>query len=122
VFTGDASATLYYLPGATGWGATFGGRPTALWVVASTATGGNWSSTGTWVGGVVPTATHPANIASVTLDPGCGRRARSWEAAAAPVSRGRFAAVLPLATAAALAHPAPASMSHNTSRIAWRRT
>ncbi len=24
-------ATLYYLPGTTGWDATFGGRPTALW-------------------------------------------------------------------------------------------
>ena len=23
--------TVYYLPGTTGWGATFGGRPTALW-------------------------------------------------------------------------------------------
>ena len=22
---------MYYLPGTTGWGATFGGRPTALW-------------------------------------------------------------------------------------------
>ena len=24
-------AIIYYLPGTTGWGATFGGRPTALW-------------------------------------------------------------------------------------------
>jgi hypothetical protein len=31
VFTGDTSATVYYLPGSTGWGATFGGLPTALW-------------------------------------------------------------------------------------------
>ena len=23
--------TVYYLPGTTGWGPTFGGRPTALW-------------------------------------------------------------------------------------------
>jgi hypothetical protein len=30
VFSGD-STTVYYLPGATGWGASFGGRPTALW-------------------------------------------------------------------------------------------
>jgi hypothetical protein len=27
----DTSATAYYLPGTTGWGATFAGRPTALW-------------------------------------------------------------------------------------------
>src|SRR5207237_2448127 len=30
VFTGE-SGTVYYLPGATGWGATFGGWPTAQW-------------------------------------------------------------------------------------------
>ena len=28
----DAPATVYYLPGTTNWSATFGGRPTALWV------------------------------------------------------------------------------------------
>lgn len=27
----DSSATVYYLHGSTGWGATFAGRPTALW-------------------------------------------------------------------------------------------
>ena len=31
VFTGDGIATVYYLPGTTGWGPTFGGRPTVLW-------------------------------------------------------------------------------------------
>lgn len=31
VFSGDNNATVYYLPGTTGWGTTFGGRPTALW-------------------------------------------------------------------------------------------
>ena len=31
VFAGD-KATAYYLPGTTGWGATFGGLPTALWI------------------------------------------------------------------------------------------
>ena len=30
VFTLDSHATVYYLPGTRGWGATFGGRPTAL--------------------------------------------------------------------------------------------
>jgi hypothetical protein len=29
VFSGDSSATIYYLPTTTGWGTTFGGRPTA---------------------------------------------------------------------------------------------
>jgi len=31
VFAGDTNATVYYLPETTGWGATFGGCPTALW-------------------------------------------------------------------------------------------
>ena len=31
VFNGANNATIYYLPGTTGWGSTFGGRPTALW-------------------------------------------------------------------------------------------
>jgi len=31
VFDGDDNATDYYLPRTTGWGTTFGGRPTVLW-------------------------------------------------------------------------------------------
>ena len=31
VFSGDNKATVYYLPGTTGWGTTFGGRPAVLW-------------------------------------------------------------------------------------------
>jgi hypothetical protein len=31
VFANDTNATVYYLPGTTGWGATFGGCPTVLW-------------------------------------------------------------------------------------------
>jgi len=30
-FLSDSEATAYYLPGTTGWGATFGGLPTVLW-------------------------------------------------------------------------------------------
>ncbi len=33
VFYGDNNATVYYLPGTTGWGPTFGSRPTALWLL-----------------------------------------------------------------------------------------
>jgi hypothetical protein len=32
VFSDANSVTVYYLPGKTGWGPTFGGRPTALWL------------------------------------------------------------------------------------------
>lgn len=31
VFLGDTNATVYYLPGTTGWSATFAGRPAKLW-------------------------------------------------------------------------------------------
>ncbi len=31
VFYNDNNATVYYVAGTTGWGPTFGGRPTALW-------------------------------------------------------------------------------------------
>lgn len=31
VFKSDNKATVYYLSGTTGWGETFGGRPTAVW-------------------------------------------------------------------------------------------
>jgi hypothetical protein len=33
VFYGADAATVYYLPGTTGWGTTFGGRPAALWLL-----------------------------------------------------------------------------------------
>ena len=32
LFQGDTHVTVFYLPGTTGWGTTFGGRPTALWL------------------------------------------------------------------------------------------
>jgi hypothetical protein len=31
VFSVDNNVTVYYLPGTTGWGSTFGGRPAMLW-------------------------------------------------------------------------------------------
>ncbi len=31
VFDGATNATVYYLPGTTGWGPTYSGRPTVLW-------------------------------------------------------------------------------------------
>jgi hypothetical protein len=33
VFEYDNNATVYFLPGTTGWGVSFGGRPTSVWVV-----------------------------------------------------------------------------------------
>lgn len=31
IFNGDTNSIIYYLPGKSGWGPFFGGRPTALW-------------------------------------------------------------------------------------------
>jgi len=31
VFDSDSNLTIYYLPGSTGWGSTFGGFPVVLW-------------------------------------------------------------------------------------------
>ena len=36
VFESANSVTVYYLPGTTGWGTTFGGRPTARWIQVPT--------------------------------------------------------------------------------------
>jgi len=38
-FDGDSVATVYYLPGMTGWGPTFDGLPTALWLPQLVDTG-----------------------------------------------------------------------------------
>src|SRR5208283_5025467 len=38
-FLSDSKATAYYLPGTAGWGATFGGLPTALWNAQAQAGG-----------------------------------------------------------------------------------
>ena len=42
VFNGDNNATVYYLPGTTGWGRTFDGRPTELWVPQVQASGSDF--------------------------------------------------------------------------------
>ena len=56
VFSNDNHATVYYLPGATGFGATIGGRTTALWqgtvtTATSPASGGSASGGGTYAVG-----------------------------------------------------------------------
>jgi BspA type Leucine rich repeat region (6 copies) len=54
VFDGDSAATAYYLPGTTGWGATFDGLPTALWlpqIVDSAVRTNQFSFYVDWAGG-----------------------------------------------------------------------
>ncbi len=50
-YYGDSQAIIYYLPGTTGWGWTFGGCPTVLWnpqVLTSAASFGIWTNPGVW--------------------------------------------------------------------------
>jgi hypothetical protein len=42
VFSGDTNATVYYLSGTTGWGTTFDGRPTALWLPQAQTSDGSF--------------------------------------------------------------------------------
>lgn len=55
VFDGDSHATIYYLAGTTGWGATYGGRPTVVQYTVATgsfpATGGSASGGGSFTAG-----------------------------------------------------------------------
>ncbi|MBN2507916.1 MAG: leucine-rich repeat protein, partial [Verrucomicrobia bacterium] len=50
VFFNDSLATVYYLAWTTGWGSTFGGRPTALWNLEVAMSG--FSLIASWTGGV----------------------------------------------------------------------
>ena len=42
VFQSDTNSTVYYLPGTTGWGSTFGGRPAAVWLPQIRTNGSNF--------------------------------------------------------------------------------
>ncbi|MGH7869122.1 MAG: leucine-rich repeat domain-containing protein, partial [Candidatus Dormibacteraceae bacterium] len=50
VFQNDTNLTVFYLPGTTGWGPTFGGRPTAVWNQARDFTYTNTNGTITITG------------------------------------------------------------------------
>jgi hypothetical protein len=74
VFYNNTKATIYRLPGTTGWGSTFGGRPVVLWnpVIPLNDPGFGWRSNGFAI-----TITGTTNI-PVVLE-GCTNLAnRTW--------------------------------------------
>jgi hypothetical protein len=76
VFDGDDSAVIYYLPGTTGWGPTFGGLQTALWlpkVQTSDANFGVWADqfgfTINWTSGMTVVVEASASLANPSWVP-----------------------------------------------------
>ncbi len=76
VFSYAANATLYYLPGTTGWSTNFAGRPTALWLPkmqisdASFGVGTNHCRfTITWASGMTVVVEACTNLANPTWIP-----------------------------------------------------
>jgi hypothetical protein len=76
LFSAVATAIVYYLPGTTGWGSTFGGRPTALWQPRMQATaerfgvGTNaYGFTITWASGQIVVVDACTNLARPVWSP-----------------------------------------------------
>ena len=68
VFSGDPHddpATVYYLPGATGWGSTFDSRPTALWFLPNPQILNQSASFGVQPGGFGFTISWATNVSVV---------------------------------------------------------
>jgi BspA type Leucine rich repeat region (6 copies) len=71
VFSG-APATVYYLPGTTGWGTTFADRPTALWNPLMQSSGGGSAGFGfniTGTAGIPVVVEACANLANTSWVP-----------------------------------------------------
>jgi hypothetical protein len=76
VFASATKAPVYYLPGTTGWLATFGGRPTALWLPLVESGGASFGVHSnqfgfniTWASGMVVAVDACTNLANHTWSP-----------------------------------------------------
>ena len=76
VFSSDTNATVYYLPGTTGWGATFAGRPTKLWNPQAQTSGASFGVrtnqfgfTINWASGMTVVVEASTNLANPTWTP-----------------------------------------------------
>ena len=71
-FDGDSATTAYYLPGMTGWSATFDGIPTALWLPQIVATGvrtNQFSFNVDWAGGETVVVEGCTNLSRTVWSP-----------------------------------------------------
>ena len=72
VFDADSAATAYYLPGTTGWGATFDGLPTAPWlpqIVASGVRTNQFSFYVSWAAGQTVVVENCTNLSNPVWSP-----------------------------------------------------
>jgi len=80
VFCYANNVTVHYLPGTIGWGATFGGRPTALWnpMITANGLGGNaYLNSGDTV--TITLSMNPMDFAGLPVDWWVvGRAGSSW--------------------------------------------
>jgi len=72
VFSGTDNTTVYYLPGTTGWGETFAGRPTALWIIIGPVIQANGSTNDISINSgstlSITVRLYPGNYAGVAVD------------------------------------------------------
>jgi outer membrane protein assembly factor BamB len=75
VFADDNNVTVYYLAGTTGWGPTFGGRPTLLWnpLVVQPSAGTNGS-----ISPNTPQTLYSGASVSFTASPNPGYEVHHW--------------------------------------------
>lgn len=75
----SGNATIYYLPGTTGWGATFGKRPTRFWSLPNPVILNNTSHSGAQPGGFSFIISWAANV-PVVVEAATDLAARNWSA------------------------------------------
>ena len=75
-FAGTTNATVFYLPGATGWSFVFDGRPTALWVPQAQTSGADFGVRGNqfgfslvWAGGMTVVVEACTDLANPSWQP-----------------------------------------------------
>ena len=80
VFDSDNSPTVYYLPGPTGWGSTFGGVPTAPWTLPYPLILSKGSGFGVTTNGAFGFTVSWATNVPVVIEASTGLSGAAWQA------------------------------------------